>query len=481
MNHDEIASLFYTYDAIDTAGREYLASRGLSIPHAQKMGVASRNGNIYFDYGVNHRVTRYKWRPIGEKKFFFNSMAENEKTQFKMPFFHQLNGTESKILFITEGEFDAIAIAQLSEDYAVSLPNGAGSAKSTIINNYEFIQQFDEVYIAFDMDAAGEKAALEAQALIPPAKYRRLIMPHKDANEWLNKENIDYQDFRKAMKNAYRYKSSNVRDISEVSDTYKNPRDIGYSTGYKSFDEKIIGLRRGELTVICADTGAGKSTFSLNLLINLAKQNQICWVNSYELSKDTILRKLAGAYNKKDYTVHDIPDDEDFKWRTFAEGKILVNPNDMSQTAESIPSLQNINKDLEYAVYVKGASFVLLDHLDYIFPFCKHANAHENILETMKTLHDYALKYHVGIFLVVHPQQLKEGVQVTMANLKGSSSIKQYADNVVILSRNDRKDPNDKTVNIHLCKNRLFGIEGITKLFYNRNQSCYQEIFKEKS
>lgn len=479
MNHDEIISLFYTHDAIDDDGREFLTNRGLAIPVATKMGIASRNGNIYFAFRKDREVVRYKWRPIAEKKFFSNSLPEKDAAAFKYPFFNQLEAPESKIVVITEGEFDCVAIDQLNAPYAVSLPNGAGSAESAIRNNYQFLQQFEEIYIAFDMDDAGEAAAKKAQALIPAAKYRRLIMPFKDANEWLQEDgkHVDYQSFQKFLKKAYKYKSSNVKEISEINQTYRQERDIGFSSGYPSLDKKIGGLRRGELTVICADTGAGKTTFALNLIINLIKQNQACWVNSYEISKDTILRKLAASFNKKDYTIDAIPDGEADEWEKFSDGKLLVNPNEEKQTSESIPTLENINKDLEYFCYAKKGSYVLFDHLDYISPHCKKPSNHECILETMKTLHDYALRYNVGMLLVVHPQQLKEGLKVTMANLKGSSSIKQYADNVLILNRNERNDPNDKTVNINICKNRLFGIEGIAKLFYNRNKNCYEEIF----
>uniref|UniRef100_UPI0010701DE1 toprim domain-containing protein n=1 Tax=Proteus mirabilis TaxID=584 RepID=UPI0010701DE1 len=64
-------------------------------------------------------------------------------------------------LVITEGEIDAITVAQaLSLKWpVVSVPNGAQGAAKCIARELEWVEGFDEVVLMFDMDEPGQKAA----------------------------------------------------------------------------------------------------------------------------------------------------------------------------------------------------------------------------------------------------------------------------------------------------------------------------------
>jgi twinkle protein len=55
---------------------------------------------------------------------------------------------------VTEGEIDAMSVSQAFGNRwpAVSLPNGAQSAKKAIQRSLEYLTSFDEVVLAFDMD-----------------------------------------------------------------------------------------------------------------------------------------------------------------------------------------------------------------------------------------------------------------------------------------------------------------------------------------
>ncbi len=59
-----------------------------------------------------------------------------------------------KKIVITEGEIDCLSVAQVQEGKypVVSLPLGAKSAKKTLAANLEYLDQFDEIILMFDMD-----------------------------------------------------------------------------------------------------------------------------------------------------------------------------------------------------------------------------------------------------------------------------------------------------------------------------------------
>ena len=212
----------YTKDSLDEKGRTFLSDRGLSISTALSMGVASENGEIAFPYTFNGQIVRVKYRNMDDKKRMrFDSLSPEVKDTFKMPFWNQRKGSKIDYLIITEGEFDSIALAQLGASNAVSLPNGAGSVVSTFRNHYDYLQCFDVIYIAFDMDEAGEKAAEEAKKLLPAKKFRRINFPAKDANEWIAQNpHLDIEDLEDLMRNASKVCIDEIVAFHDLPETF---------------------------------------------------------------------------------------------------------------------------------------------------------------------------------------------------------------------------------------------------------------------
>ena len=104
--------LFFSPGSLDAEGREFLASRFLSIPEAIKRGCASCDGYMHFAFTRNGEIVRWKSRAMSNKKMqTYNYIDDKLKDTFKMPFFSQFKGSTSDYLIITEGEFDCIALA----------------------------------------------------------------------------------------------------------------------------------------------------------------------------------------------------------------------------------------------------------------------------------------------------------------------------------------------------------------------------------
>ena len=90
-------------------------------------------------------------------------------------------------VIVTEGEIDCLSISQLQGNKwpVVSLPNGSSSGAKYIRASLEWLESFDEVVFAFDMDEPGQKAAKECALLLSPGKAKIARLPMKDANECL--------------------------------------------------------------------------------------------------------------------------------------------------------------------------------------------------------------------------------------------------------------------------------------------------------
>lgn len=87
--------------------------------------------------------------------------------------------------------------------------------------------------------------------------------------------------------------------LEKIIETLNDPKSTPIATGFKSLDKLLGGgIRKGELIVLTAGAGGGKSAFALNLADNLAQSgNAYCIYISVEVSEELLtdrsLKRLA--------------------------------------------------------------------------------------------------------------------------------------------------------------------------------------------
>lgn len=266
--------------------------------------------------------------------------------------------------------------------------------------------------------------------------------------------------------------SACIIPVEELSQDYRNAIDKGYSTGWRNIDNYLHGLRKGEVTVITADTGAGKTTFCTQLMVNCAMQDIPVWINSWEMKPETTLRKLASIVLRRPMKFQAFTDHENEQFDEWCSRyKVYINPNTIGTDIHSLGHQLYEAKKL-------GVEIVMLDHLDYLVNSRKE-KLHEAIDETVKRLHELAFDLSMHFLLICHPRQSgTAGEEIGIHSLKGSSSIKQYADNVITMHRCSRSDStaDPNKVKIKIAKNRMFGTEGNCYLFYQPLWDGYMEF-----
>ena len=260
--------------------------------------------------------------------------------------------------------------------------------------------------------------------------------------------------------------------IAELPRHYRNEIDKGYTTGWKCLDRYMGGIRKGEITIITADTGVGKTTFCTQLMVNCAMQDIAIWINSWEMKPETIMRKIASIVLRRPMKLQNFSEHENEQFDEWSSRyRVYVNPNTIGT------SLTVLGDQLARAKSL-GIEIVMLDHLDYLVSVHKEKQA-EAIEDTIKKLHELAFSLEMHFFLICHPKQtFSSSEEIGIHSLKGSSSLKQYADNIIILHRCSRSDSqaDPNKVKVKLVKNRMFGLEGNTYLFYQPTWDGYLEL-----
>jgi twinkle protein len=159
---------------------------------------------------------------------------------------HRFSG-QGRMVVVTEGEIDAMSLSQVQEHKwpVVSVPNGAQSAPKAVAKSLDWLEGFDRVVFAFDMDEPGQKAAKECARVLSPGKAFIANLPLKDANDCIR--NGKAKDLVNAMWNAPAYRPDGIvaaQDIWERIESFDASPGIAYP--WSPLTGMLHGIRPGD-------------------------------------------------------------------------------------------------------------------------------------------------------------------------------------------------------------------------------------------
>ena len=387
-----------------------------------------------------------------------------------MPLFGQHLWSSGKSVVITEGELDALSMAVAFDGKwpVVSLPNGAQSAVNAITNAYEWLEGFERIVLCFDMDEPGRKAAQEAAEALPVGKAFIMTLGAKDASDVLVRDGT--APLVAAFWDAKPWRPDGI--IAGEDMTVERLREAstqGYELPYPSLNEKIEGLREGELTLLTAGSGIGKSTFARELGFHLHQEHGLTIGNIFlEESVSKTAQAFVALHNnvklaklRADPSI--LTSDQ---WETSLKQVIHKNMYFYDHFG-SLDSKRLLTK-IRYMRKVLGVNFVILDHISIVISGNESSNEGErrDIDKLMTNLRSLIEETGVGVIAIVHLNQPEgkpheEGGRVTLRNLRGSGSLKQLSDNVIALERDQQDDTSPDESTIRVLKCRETGLVGV--------------------
>lgn len=83
--------------------------------------------------------------------------------------------------------------------------------------------------------------------------------------------------------------------IEDLDDRYENPGIRGLLTGYQHIDHRLNGLQAGDLMIIAGRPAMGKTTYAMNIALNVAKAKKRVLVFSLEMSTKKLVQRLIAA------------------------------------------------------------------------------------------------------------------------------------------------------------------------------------------
>lgn len=422
--------------------------RGIGQPVSTKYGVHTEVKNDfdvlarYYPSTSDGKVVGFKKR-LTPKEFIGIGSTKATNELFGQSVFE----AGQKYLVICTGEEDALAFAQTlyskkdNTEYwtpVVSVTCGDGSIIKQFKANYEYINSFDKVVLAFDNDESAQKYVEEAARLLSPGKVFIAKFPQgmKDASDMLKANRA--AELKQLFWKAVPFSRVDVLHLSQMWEDFEsedNNVKIPFPSSWSHLNEMMNGgMEKGEITIIGALTSIGKSSIINNVVYDLIENTRFKVGAMYlEGTKREVVRDLLSL-------------DAGMNLRT-------VNRDNVDINALKSRFFENLAKKDQF-VYVDHQGSIstseIFDKLNYlakaencdviiIDPVQAGVNSSDNgaIIEFMDTLLKFAKETDTCVVAVSHMRKPSEENPhaVTEYSLMGSSSLNQIAFNTILLSR----------------------------------------------
>lgn len=430
----------------------------------------------YFPRCSDNKLQGFKIRFLSGKNF--GKAGKSKDSEF---FGLDQCPKQGRKLFITEGEYDAMCLYEsflkhTKEEWVtgisiVSLSNGSGGVKKDVIKNKEFLSNYSEIICVFDQDDPGRKAAEDFKQALPDKTVIYARYKGKDPCEALQKG--DHKELYFACITGKQVvRPEKIIYGEEISlEELLTPLKKGLEVPYKGLMEKMHGFRHGEgggeLTIVTAGTGMGKTT--------LAREIMYCFNKTHKLKLGNIFleeqrRKTGQSYIAIDNNVPlgKLREDpsciplEDFKKsykELIANGRCIVLDHFGSLASDTL-------MDHMYYLHYEGCQFILLDHISMVISGQENGkNGERKDIDILMTkLAAFCEDTGTSVFAVVHLKRpatgcFNEGQQVSLSHLRGSAAIEQLSHNILSVEGDQHGDSPNKRI-VRVLKNREWGDVG---------------------
>jgi len=250
-----------------------------------------------------------------------------------------------------------------------------------------------------------------------------------------------------------------IKELSEISADPQAYDGKYISTSFEKLDKTIFGLSPADLILVAGRPGMGKTTFAVNIAVNVARKycDKKVAVFSFEMSREQVVERILASEAR-------ITTDQ------MRKGEIDRNGwKSISDAAEFLSALEiyiddtpNISVGEMKAKLrrMKGLGVVFIDYLQLMSSNRRDMNRVNEISEITRSLKIMAKELGVTVILAsqlsreVEKRQEKRPV---LSDLRDSGSIEQDADIVLMLHRESYYDKETEFPNKCECiiaKNR---------------------------
>jgi Replicative DNA helicase len=303
-----------------------------------------------------------------------------------------------------------------------------------------------------------------------------------DIDETIGEALRDLTELSKDNKTSIETLKSVLKNhLTEINEILKNPNVIrGLPSGFYELDRLTSGFHGGELTVIGARPGMGKTAFALNIAFNVASQGKKVLFFSLEMGKKQLSLRTYSMISEVPLSKirNGSLNDEEVE-------KIVNSYTKNADILERIVLVDDVSylSDIMNIAYsVEKVDLIIVDYLQLIKTKSKNQMRYQELADIVNPLKFLSKKLDIPIITLAQVNrevEKKADKRPTLADLRESGDIEAAADVVMFIHREDyykkENNTNDSISEIIVAKNRN-GESGVIKLNFNKRIQKFSEL-----
>ena len=247
--------------------------------------------------------------------------------------------------------------------------------------------------------------------------------------------------------------------LSEMSESENHLP--GLSTGLSAVDQKITGLNKSDLILLAARPGMGKTSFALNIALNVAKStNMTVAVFSLEMSREQLATRLLSAEALVENNRLKTGMLRERDWEKIAGAASVLNRVNIRIDDNPMLSVADMNAKCRR---LENLGLVVIDYLQLMTSAGKGGGGESRqqvVSDMSRMLKIMAKELNVPVICLSQlsrANEKRDDKRPMLSDLRESGAIEQDADIVLFLYRDDYYHEDTEKHNIAECivaKNR---------------------------
>ncbi len=386
-----------------------------------------------------------------------------------LPFGAHIAGQRGKMIIVTEGAEDALAVVEMLHAVGKNYRVVATLGTDRWAEHIGYLEGFEKVVIAFDQDTEGREAAEELSRALSPSKGHIMSWTGaRDPNDLLLSGKDGPKQFLDALYSSKPYQPSGIvwgDQVWDMMQNYVKPDYVPYPPEWPILAEKMEGPREAEISLWTAGSSIGKTSYLRRLKQHIVTSTN--WkVGEVEL-EERLQKTARGMYQFVLGKRWHEATPEERRWaheQTYGSGKLFAIDRGLRNKRDSLLT------QFKHLHYSYGCNIIFLDHVTLgVREWGSGDGALGDQDSMMEELLEFSENTGVHIALVSHLRKppgggksWSTGAVPTEEDMKGSGSLYQIAFDIIALSRNKmHEDPYERDVSqLHGLKCRETGRTG---------------------
>lgn len=255
--------------------------------------------------------------------------------------------------------------------------------------------------------------------------------------QFLQPDDIDFSAYLKATDTHQKVREASTWLDDIKTDIVSPPENESVSMPWASTYE-TFAFRRGEVTVYAGSNGGGKSLVTGQVAMGLIRQNQKVCIASFEMKPKRSIYRMVRQFSGENIDRPKYMDKAKYigglldRFREFSNNRLWFYDQQGTTNAQQVIAMAR------YCAVELGITHVFIDSLMKCVPSEDDYNAQKFFVDELTSL---ARDHNIHVHLVHHIRKLtSEEIAPNKNDIKGTGSIADQVDNVLMVWRNKKKE-----------------------------------------